>query len=157
MSEWTKYFTIASEVADNMTGTINMNLTALMGGNLNSFWRYSGSLTVPPCLEPVIFSVFTVPIQFSDNLIAMFRTKILDLTYREPQPLNGRTVYRNFPTETASQSSNDTCCGRAIAETTTPGTTKTIRETNAPGSAKANALSSFVFLLSLSSIISLIM
>lgn len=145
MNEWTNYFSIASAVDTNMSGSIVMNLTALMGGNVNNFWRYSGSLTVPGCSEGVIWSLFTVPIQFNDSLIASFRDKVLDRSFREPQPLNGRIVYRNYPNETTSRSSDNTCC------------VKVIQDTAMPGSAKANTLSSFVFLLFLCPLISLIM
>ena len=145
MNEWTNYFSIASGVDANMTGSINMNLTALMGGNVNNFWRYSGSLTVPACSEGVIWSVFTIPIQFNDSLIASFRSKVLDRSFREPQPLNGRIVYRNFPNEATSRSAADACCVNVIKDTTTAGI------------GKANTLSSFVFLLFLCPLISLIM
>ena len=143
MNEWMNYFSIASGVKTNKTGSINMNLAALIGGNLNDFWRYSGSLTVPACTEGVIWSVFTVPIQFNDSFIATFRSNILDLSNRETQPLNGRIVYRNYLNRTGPRASADSCCA-AIRETTTPAIGKT------------SAQSSAIFLLFLSLFISLI-
>ncbi|CAF4380379.1 unnamed protein product, partial [Rotaria sordida] len=61
--EWEKYFTTASNLQEiNSSSILSLNLSSLMGDNLNDFWRYKGSLTTPPCTEGVIWTVFKSPI-----------------------------------------------------------------------------------------------
>jgi hypothetical protein len=110
-NEWRRYF-VTSRDLNNKTNTINMplNLSLLMSDNLNDFWRYKGSLTTPPCTENITWTVFKTPILFNDNDIKTFRKNILYEGYRGPQRLYGRTVYRNFLTETLPSISEDYCC-----------------------------------------------
>jgi carbonic anhydrase len=49
-------------------------------------YRYSGSLTTPPCSEEVIWSVMTTPIEMSAEQIAAF-TQLMEGNNRPPQPL----------------------------------------------------------------------
>ena len=51
--------------------------------------RYSGSLTTPPCSEPVIWSVFLTPSAVSDPQLAALAA-IFPGNHRPTQPLNGR-------------------------------------------------------------------
>jgi carbonic anhydrase len=53
--------------------------------------RYSGSLTTPPCTEPVIWSVFLTPSAVSDPQLAALAT-IFPGSHRPTQPLNGRII-----------------------------------------------------------------
>lgn len=53
--------------------------------------RYSGSLTTPPCSEPVEWSVFLTPSSISDAQAAAFNAIFAD-NHRPTQPLNGRVV-----------------------------------------------------------------
>ena len=108
---WKTYFDVAKTLTTtNSTTSIELTLLPLIGNNLQNFWRYSGSLTVPMCTEGVIWSVFTTPIAFDDSLIQSFRTQVFSETYRDPQPLNGRTVYRSFLSAPISSTDNSSCC-----------------------------------------------
>ena len=109
--EWGKYFAAASGLANTANESIvDLNLAALIGDRLANFWRYAGSLTVPPCTEGVTWTVFTEPIELDDSVFESFRDDIFSLTFREPQPLNGRTVYRNFPVDSFASTAEDNCC-----------------------------------------------
>ncbi len=110
-SEWVKYFAAADQLDDtNSTKTANFSVSSLMGTNLINFYRYSGSLTTPPCIEFVTWTVFQTPIDFTDAQLSKFRADIFFEDYRGPQPLYERTVYRNFPNATLSTiPDNNTC------------------------------------------------
>jgi carbonic anhydrase len=53
--------------------------------------RYSGSLTTPPCTEPVIWSVYLTPSTVSADQVANLQ-KIFADNHRPTQPLNGRVI-----------------------------------------------------------------
>ena len=67
-----------------------MNATDLLPPSFASF-RYSGSLTTPPCSEDVSWFVLQTPIEASNEQIEHFR-KIYYGNNRPTQPLNDRTV-----------------------------------------------------------------
>ncbi len=109
--EWQKYFDIADQLNQtNSSVIISLDLSTLMGTNLNNYYRYAGSLTTPPCTENVIWTVFQSPIVFTAMQLASFRSNIFFENYRGPQPINGRTVYRNFPNATTSSIPDYACC-----------------------------------------------
>jgi len=54
-------------------------------------YRYTGSLTTPPCSEDVSWVIFKEPIEASKEQIENFR-EIIFRNNRPTQPLNGRTV-----------------------------------------------------------------
>lgn len=56
-------------------------------------YRYSGSLTTPPCTEGVSFNIFSKPITMSAKQLNAF-VKAHDGNNRPVQPLNGRVVLR---------------------------------------------------------------
>jgi carbonic anhydrase len=58
--------------------------------SLASF-RYSGSLTTPPCTEQVDWIVLQTPIQASKAQVAALQ-KVMCGNNRPTQPLNGRTI-----------------------------------------------------------------
>ncbi|HEY5857004.1 MAG TPA: carbonic anhydrase family protein [Aldersonia sp.] len=53
--------------------------------------RYSGSLTTPPCTEPVLWSVFMTPSTVSAGQVADLQ-QIFPDNHRPTQPLNGRVI-----------------------------------------------------------------
>ena len=55
------------------------------------YYRYTGSLTTPPCTEGVLWSVFEQPVEVSAEQIARFR-EMYPNNYRPVQPLNDRTI-----------------------------------------------------------------
>ena len=67
-----------------------------------TFWTYEGSLTTPPLLESVIWTVFKEPVQISKEQLAAMRAmkccakddKDLPMVnnYRPPCPLGNRTL-----------------------------------------------------------------
>jgi len=56
------------------------------------FYTYKGSLTTPPCTEPIRFFILKTPINMSREQIAQFPFK---LNARPVQPLNGRVIEAN--------------------------------------------------------------
>ncbi|VDM49152.1 unnamed protein product [Toxocara canis] len=66
--------------------------------NMKSFWRYTGSLTTPPCSECVTWTIFTEPVSITKEQLAMFRHMhdkpghVLEKNYRPIQQLNDREV-----------------------------------------------------------------
>uniref|UniRef100_A0A914Y499 carbonic anhydrase n=1 Tax=Panagrolaimus superbus TaxID=310955 RepID=A0A914Y499_9BILA len=66
--------------------------------NTDSFFRYEGSLTTPPCEESVIWTILSEPISMTKIQLGLFRairqndgSEIKDNT-RPMQPLNGRPI-----------------------------------------------------------------
>jgi carbonic anhydrase len=119
--EWERYFAVGDELnGTNDSTVISLNLATLMGSNLENFYRYSGSLTTPPCTENVIWTVFQTPVAFTEFQLASFRSQLYFEDFRGPQPIYGRTVYRNFPNATLSPISDYACCeeNREIEQTT---------------------------------------
>ncbi len=75
--------------ADHVHG-VEIDATELLPPSLASY-RYSGSLTTPPCSEDVRWLMLKTPIEASKEQIARFR-QIYFGNNRPTQPLNGRTV-----------------------------------------------------------------
>lgn len=75
-------------------GTIATGATVQVASLLPAdptIFRYSGSLTTPPCSEDVIWSVMQTPVEMSAEQIAAF-TAIIEGNNRPLQPLNDRTL-----------------------------------------------------------------
>lgn len=70
--------------------TAAVDATSLLP-DVRTTFRYSGSLTTPPCSEGVKWNVMTAAIQLSDTQLRAF-TKIIDGNDRPLQPLGGRTL-----------------------------------------------------------------
>jgi carbonic anhydrase len=58
----------------------------------NRYYRYSGSLTTPPCSEGIRWVIMKSPLQASSEQIAAISKVIGTANNRPIQPLNGRTV-----------------------------------------------------------------
>ena len=84
-----RYFPPTPGRAQRIEGVF-VNATDLLPASLASY-RYSGSLTTPPCSEGVAWFVLREPIEASKAQIAGFRA-IIDGNNRPTQPLHGRTV-----------------------------------------------------------------
>lgn len=75
--------------------------------DLNSFYRYEGSLTTPTCNEIVQWTVLKNPISISKEQLNSLRSlqakhsKPLVDNYRPLQELGGRTVYSTTSTDTS--------------------------------------------------------
>lgn len=63
----------------------------LFPAEIGSFYRYTGSLTTPPCSEIVSWMVMKNPIEASASQLSSM-SPILDNNYRPVQPLNGREL-----------------------------------------------------------------
>ena len=61
-------------------------------------YRYTGSLTTPPCSEDVRWFVYVEPIELSRDQIDVFR-KIFHENNRPTQPLNNRILRLDFVEE----------------------------------------------------------
>ena len=69
---------------------VTVNLAEVLPDELAA-WRYSGSLTTPPCSEGVAWHVLSTPIEASLEQIGAFEG-IFDNNYRPTQALNEREV-----------------------------------------------------------------
>jgi len=94
--EWKKYADAASQLI-NVNDTMNctFNISQLMKANKRKFYRYSGSLTTPPCIEGVIWTVFTDKIPMAEESLNQLRQNIMKKDYRPVQPINNRIIFRN--------------------------------------------------------------
>ncbi|CAF3670517.1 unnamed protein product [Adineta steineri] len=110
-SEWKKFFDVAQKLThENDSASIDLSLNSLMGNNRNEYWRYAGSLTTPPCTENVIWTIFKEPIVLLDYEFNSFRHELFFESFRGPQPLYYRQVYRTFRDEIQSKIPDENCC-----------------------------------------------
>lgn len=78
--------------ADHVEG-VTVDVNDLLPARIDSY-RYSGSLTTPPCSEGVAWFVLADPIEVSADQIANFR-EVFFGNNRPTQALNGRVVRRD--------------------------------------------------------------
>ena len=76
--------------------TCAFNLHQLMRVDEPQFFRYVGSLTTPPCTEGVIWTIFSQDIPIRRESLKLLRRNLMCKVYRPVQPLNGRTIFRNY-------------------------------------------------------------
>jgi carbonic anhydrase len=95
--EWKKYADAASELV-HLNDTIQciFNLSQLMQVNERQYFRYIGSLTTPPCSEGVIWTIFTNEIRIKEESLNELRENLMRKVYRPVQPINNRTIFRNY-------------------------------------------------------------
>jgi carbonic anhydrase len=80
---------------------VSVNATDLLPAD-QSYYRYNGSFTTPPCTEGVKWFVMSNPVELSDAQMAAFEV-IYNRNYRPVQPLNARTFLESTFPETGPQ------------------------------------------------------
>lgn len=78
---------------------VTIDVNKLLPAQTTSY-RYTGSLTTPPCSEGVQWIVMTTPVQLSADQIAAFKG-VMRANNRPPQPRNGRAIATDRVTEKA--------------------------------------------------------
>lgn len=81
---------LPAEKADAMT-VDGMVMAADMLPQVQTTYRYAGSLTTPPCSEGVAWNVMTTPIEMSEAQLAAF-SAIVEANNRPVQPLGDRSL-----------------------------------------------------------------
>jgi len=85
-----------------------------------SYYHYMGSLTTPPCTEYVRWLVLDTPVSASQVQIDQFQ-QVYAFNQRPDQPLNGRMIYHNEPTEVVVCEE----CQETVVDGTTPTSVQT--------------------------------
>ncbi|XP_075116966.1 carbonic anhydrase 1-like [Leptodactylus fuscus] len=87
------------------TAIVFINLSKILSRHVESYYKYQGSLTTPPCSENVSWHVVSTPLQLSRSQFQAIVSSVYFTSrdseehspmmnnYRPTQPLNGRTVY----------------------------------------------------------------
>ena len=70
-----------------------------------TYYRYFGSFTTPPCHEGVIWAIMHDPIEVSAEQVKQFRTVLGHTNIRPTQPLHKRFVLESKPVSTTAQGS----------------------------------------------------
>lgn len=70
-----------------------VNIKALLPEKF-AYYRFSGSLTTPPCTEGVIWLVLDQPVSVSAEQIMQFHSVLHHANNRPLQPLNGRVIIK---------------------------------------------------------------
>ncbi|XP_012676639.2 carbonic anhydrase 9 isoform X2 [Clupea harengus] len=79
------------------------NVRHLLPNSLERFYRYTGSLTTPPCFQTVNWTMFNDTITVSrkqlaalEDTLKMEQNQLLSKNFRAPQLLHGRRVVSSF-------------------------------------------------------------
>ncbi len=83
-----------TEVAPQKSGeqvSYSRPVPKLLNRDITHYYRYSGSLTTPPCTEGLRWFVIPVPVTISEEQIATY-IGLIGADARGPQPINARIV-----------------------------------------------------------------
>ncbi|KAM4614975.1 carbonic anhydrase 9 [Polymixia lowei] len=90
-------------IEESNTEIPGFNIRHLLPSNLDKFYRYTGSLTTPPCFQTVNWTMFNDTITVSRRQLAALEDTLkvgqsqhLNKNFRAPQLLHGRTVLASF-------------------------------------------------------------
>uniref|UniRef100_A0A669QVW2 carbonic anhydrase n=1 Tax=Phasianus colchicus TaxID=9054 RepID=A0A669QVW2_PHACC len=93
--------------AGQTTSIPSFNVQELLPKRLDRYYRYNGSLTTPPCLQSVLWTVFQQPVYISTAQLEQLQGSLyataadepsaerLEDNFRDPQDLNQRPVHRH--------------------------------------------------------------
>lgn len=92
---------VIADILKNLPAKINaaeplkkpLALSRLIPSN-KSYYRFSGSLTTPPCTEGVRWLVMKDPVMLSKDQIVTFEAALGQQNNRPVQPLNGRIIVK---------------------------------------------------------------
>lgn len=106
-------------------------LSQLLPEDLELFYRYEGSLTTPPCYESVQWTLFSQPIEISEEQLQQFRTSLYENEntndnvfddmvddYRPIQNMYRRSVYASSDSLKFLDATSGTCTLVSISSTT---------------------------------------
>lgn len=89
---------ILSQVSEKEDNAVDLaapvNIQAMLPAR-HSYYRFSGSLTTPPCSEGVAWMVLKTPVTVSSEQEAQMRAAVHQHNNRPLQPLNGRVIVGN--------------------------------------------------------------
>ncbi|XP_041914901.1 carbonic anhydrase 9 isoform X1 [Alosa sapidissima] len=98
-------------VEETNTEIPGFNVRHLLPNSLERFYRYTGSLTTPPCFQTVNWTMFNDTITVSrkqlaalEDTLKMEQNQLLRLNFRAPQLLYGRRVLSSFSASPAQLS-----------------------------------------------------
>lgn len=83
--------TMPEKAEQEVKVTTQMDLNALLPKD-KTFWRFSGSLTTPPCSEGVTWLILKHPLTLSETQLQKFSHTMHHDNNRPTQPLHGRLV-----------------------------------------------------------------
>jgi carbonic anhydrase len=82
--QWKTYFDLTQKLIHiNDKINIYLNVSLLMSDDLHDFWRYNGSLTIPPCTKNVIWTIFRQSISIFNYEFDSFQDYLFFESYRD--------------------------------------------------------------------------
>ena len=87
--------TMPEQAEQDIRGTTQMDLNALLPID-KTYWRFSGSLTTPPCTEGVTWAVLKTPVALSAEQLDKFHYIVGPANNRPLQPLNERKITESY-------------------------------------------------------------
>ncbi|MBF7683274.1 carbonic anhydrase family protein [Acinetobacter sp. B5B] len=83
---------LSPEENKEKTFSQRINIEKLIPRN-HGYYRFSGSLTTPPCTEGIVWIVLKQPLTLSPQQLTTFKSRLLHQHNQRPiQPLNGRII-----------------------------------------------------------------